>query len=340
MKDLVIGDVHFGIKVNNIAWLEQQIKYFSESVIPLVKDHDRVVILGDLFDIRYSVNTQVGIEVKNMMRILLREAKGKDVWVIAGNHDFYSPSQEFEHYNAYELVFGDEFCTYWKNFHTVTQLPVCSGRALFLPWYFTENEEMYEAAIKEYKNQYDVIYCHTDLEHWTEGQALASGGVPVISGHIHYPWVDYIKKLYNIGACCSFTFNDVNSSRYIYTIEDGKIISKYENTTTPKFKRFYNERILSIEPEDTKNNYVQLYINDTNAQKAQYIEKIAEIKKEYPSMSPIKVFITNEEEMADNATSGMSFTTNIFDYMSNNMPEHLEQKFNSLTEKIEHEQDV
>lgn len=339
MRDLVIGDVHFGIKVNNITWLEQQKEMFYKVVFPLIKNHDRVIILGDLFDIRYSVNTQVGIEVKNLIRQLLKEAEGIEVWIIAGNHDFYSPSQDFEQYNAYELVFGNEFLEYWKNLHIVTQLAVCKDNTLFLPWYYTEIPEMFETATKEYRGQYNCIYCHADLEHWSDSQASLAGST-VISGHIHYPWADTNRKLYNIGASCAFTFNDVNSSRYIYTVTNGNIIAKYENNVTPQFKRFYNERILTILPEDTRNCYVQLYINDTNFQKAKYIEKIAEIKKSYPSMSPIKVFITNEDDPLAEMTSGLSFTTNIFDYISNNMPEHLTKKFNILTEKIGHEQDL
>ena len=69
---LVIGDVHFGIKTNSVTWLEAQLEFFNKQVIPAIKEKhiDRVIFLGDIFDIRYAVNQQVGIEVKSLVRKL------------------------------------------------------------------------------------------------------------------------------------------------------------------------------------------------------------------------------------------------------------------------------
>ena len=52
MRDLVIGDIHFGIKSNSIEWLEKQCKLINTQVTAIVKtkDIDRIVFLGDVFD--------------------------------------------------------------------------------------------------------------------------------------------------------------------------------------------------------------------------------------------------------------------------------------------------
>ena len=106
MRQLLIGDCHFGVYSNSVNWLEKQLQFFNTQVREVLDTNsiDRVVFLGDLFDIRYSVNQQVGIEVKNLIRDLLTQYSNIDFYFIAGNHDFYSPLEEFHNYNVYNIV--------------------------------------------------------------------------------------------------------------------------------------------------------------------------------------------------------------------------------------------
>lgn len=331
MKDLVIGDIHFGIKTNKLIWMQKQLQFIRTQVEPLIDRHERVIILGDLFDIRYSVNTQVGCEVKNVIRELLKKHKNVDFFIVAGNHDYYSPMIEFEHLNAYELVFGEEFINAYDNLYIISSLPLLKDRTLFLPWYFTENDERYLATMKEYDGQFDIIYCHTDCEHWSEAKARLKGDAYVYSGHIHYPYVNKELKLYNIGAACSFTFNDVNAERFIYTIEDGVIVNSYENVTTPRFRRYYNDRIFTLTAEDLVNTTTQLCISPENKNKAAYRERIREIKSTYVDCD-IKVVDVDEITTFDGETADLS--TNIYEYIRQNMPSHLNNKFETLTNKL------
>lgn len=333
MKDLVIGDVHFGIKTNNISWLEQQIEFFNKKVIPLIPEHDRVVVLGDLFDIRYSVNTQIGIEVKKLVRLL--NSYNKPIWFVAGNHDFYSPVMDTEQYNAYSLVFGTEFQQMNQNIHFVVKTPIWDNDTLFMPWYYTENRERYMHCINSYMissiKRTTLIYCHSDLSAWDQEMIISKGEATVISGHIHYPWINKDDKLYNIGSACSFNFNDVNQDKYIYTIENGVITKTYENDITPKFRRWYNEAIFTLTENDFTNAYVQLCINKDNINKAKYIERLKEVK-EYPAIS-IKVNIV-DTDYEDLLKGNSCFNTNIEDYIRHNIPEHLINKYEKINNKL------
>ena len=87
MRQLLIGDCHFGVYSNSVNWLEKQLQFFNTQVREVLdtKSIDRVVFLGDLFDIRYSVNQQVGIEVKNLIRDLLTQYSNIEFYFIAGN---------------------------------------------------------------------------------------------------------------------------------------------------------------------------------------------------------------------------------------------------------------
>ena len=93
MRDLIIGDIHFGVKSNSIEWLEKQCKLINTQVVDIVKtkDIDRIVFLGDVFDVRYSINQQVASEVKTCIRNLALVCNQKNVKIVfvAGNHDYY-----------------------------------------------------------------------------------------------------------------------------------------------------------------------------------------------------------------------------------------------------------
>ena len=333
VKELVIGDLHFGIKNNSISWLESQLKLFEDQIIPVLENNqfDRCIILGDVSDIRYSINQQIGIEIKNLFRTILNKFKDINFYIVAGNHDYYSPLEEFSYYNVYELIFGEEFLQCHPNLIIVSQEPVLTNDgALFLPWYYTENTDHIDEILYNYDFKVDVkeIFCHTDLSIWPGARIAAFQGVPIYSGHIHFEYIDEFSNLYNLGSACSFTFNDVNMNKYIYILEDYKIIDKIQNVTTPMFKRLYNEQIFDEKPEIFDNSYVQLCISSNNINKAKYVEQIKELKNKYIN-SNIRLHVIDDE---DNYTtlSVATFNTNIDTYIHNNIPKHLNNKFEKI----------
>ena len=47
MRELVIGDLHFGIKNNSLTWLEQQLNFITNQVFPILENEniDRCIFL-------------------------------------------------------------------------------------------------------------------------------------------------------------------------------------------------------------------------------------------------------------------------------------------------------
>ena len=125
MRDLIIGDMHIGIKNNSISWLESQLEFFDKQIFDIIenKNIERVIFLGDLSDIRYSINQQVGIELQNKIREMLLKFPNVMFYMIAGNHDYYSPLEEFATYNVYNMLFTQEFLQILKNLIIVNQDP-------------------------------------------------------------------------------------------------------------------------------------------------------------------------------------------------------------------------
>ena len=337
MRSLVIGDVHFGIKTNSVYWLELQLKFFEEQIFKIIEEEkvERVIQLGDLHDIRYSVNQQIGIEIRNIVRKMVNKFPNVEFIFVAGNHDYYSPLEEFSYYNFYELVFSDEFLQVHKNLRIVNQDPYLSDDgSLFLPWYWTENTDHFDEVLYNYDFNFEVkaIYCHADLSVWPGARVGSLHGCPVYSGHIHFTMFDGLSNLFNLGASIALTFNDVNQERYVYIIEDHKIINKYANNITPKFKRLFNEDIFSVDDKVFENSYIQLCISSTNINKAKYIDQVKYLKNKYID-SNIKIHVIDEDVNID-TLNVEGFNTNINQYIEDNIPDHLDNKYEKIKNKL------
>lgn len=338
MRELIIGDVHFGVKSNSTEWLTKQCNFINEQVTSIIKEKklERIVFLGDLFDIRYSINQQVASEVKTCIRNLVLEAAKNNCIVIfiAGNHDYYSPLEESAKYNAYETVFGKEFTLIHPNVIFVCDDPVLIEDSLFLPWYWTDNTDHFDELLYRYKFGSEVksVYCHADLSVWPGARITALRNVPVWSGHIHFISNDEQCNLYNIGASCALTFNDVNQDRFIYILEDYKVVEKIKNVTTPRFIRIYNEDIFSVYDEIFENSFVQLCINKKYIEQPKYIEQIKNLKNTYVN-SNIRIHLIDDDEHNLQENSDINFSPNINEYISNNIPESLSNKFNIIKER-------
>lgn len=340
MRDLVIGDVHFGIKSNSVVWLESQLNLFKKQIFKIIDSEkfDRIVFLGDVFDIRYSINQQVGIEVKNMIRELCEKFQyPQQIIFVAGNHDYYSPLEEFDKYNAYELVFGPEFKKCYPNIKFVNKDPYLGDDGtLFLPWYWTENPDHFDDLLYRYKfgNEVKAIYCHADLTIWPGGRITSLKGIPIYSGHIHYIYEDPDNNLYNVGAVLPLTFGDANQDRYLYIIEDYKIIKKIKNEVTPTFTRIYDDDIFTVDSTYFDNSYMQICISSSNFNKANYIDQLKYLKTTYVD-SNISIHVVEDINKLSYTFVAEGFNTNINQYIENNVPEHLNDKYKYIKAKLD-----
>lgn len=337
MRTLVIGDLHFGIKSNSLSWLESQLKFFKDQIFVEIenKNIDRIIFLGDVHDVRYSINQQIGIELKKLFREMLNKFVDKEFIILAGNHDYYSPLEEFAEYTAYELLFGEEFYKIHQNLKVISKDPWLDEYGnLFLPWYWTENSYHFDEILYNYDFAREVkaIYCHADLMTWPGARIGSLKGCPVYSGHIHDIHIDELSNLYNLGAAVALTFSDVNQERYLYVIEDYKIVDKIANHTTPRFIRIYDDDIFSADEKTFDNSYVQLCISSTNINKAKYVEQIKYLKTTYVDAN-IRVHIIDTDTDI-NTLNVEGFQTNISKYIEQNIPEHLDDKYELITNKL------
>ena len=337
MRDLIIGDLHFGIKSNSVTWLESQLEFFDKQIFKTIEEKEikRVIFLGDVSDIRYSINQQVGIELQKKFREMVNKFPDIMFYIVAGNHDYYSPLEEFARYNVYEMIFSEEFLQIHKNLVIVNNDPLLTDDGcLMLPWYWTENPDHIDELLYNYdfSNDIKAIFCHTDLTTWPGARIASFKNTPIYSGHIHFIVEDQLCNLHNIGAALPLTFNDVNQDRYIYLLEDYKIIEKIKNVTTPQFRRAYNEQIFDLKDDYFENSYVQLCISTNNVNKAKYVEQLSYLKSTYIN-STIRIHIIDDNTNLETLNVD-GFNTNLESYIEQNIPEHLGDKYELIKKKI------
>lgn len=353
---LVIGDVHFGVKNGSVMWLQSQISFFRQQVFPIIEkakelNISHVVILGDMFDVRASTNTVVAVEVRKLMHEMNNVASYNDVsiYVIAGNHDYYSPDAQYKEYNAYNAVLGYDFGSV---IHFITD-KTCFiskvsksgdklGEIALMPWYETSVKETFLKNISYIKDKNKKgrtvygAYAHCDMVNATISdidiyRALHIAGIPFWSGHVHYIVNHDTLPLYNVGACMQYTYADADTDRFIYIIneKENKKVS-IRNVVTPKFSvirdsDLFDDNIVSLYKET---EFVELDILRDNVNKQKYVDRIKEIR-----------LILNESEIrvktvfSDTAReSGGSVTLykDIKTYIEESTPDNLKEELSYI----------
>lgn len=322
---ILISDTHFGCRQNSITWLNYQMKFFYEQLIPFIKTIEepvKLIHLGDVFDSRSSVNILVANQVKQLFEDLCKCCLD-GVRVIGGNHDYYSPNESQTNDNSIDLVLG-ELCYYLPNIHLITKKLYKEDNDLFVPWFRYFDYNLLKNTIEN--EGVKRVFIHNDLTVTLEDKYKELfKNVTVYSGHIHIPKHD--KNLHTLGATFALTFADSNSARGFYTMnDDGSDFTFHSNDKSIKFYRIYNKEVFDEIKDIKKDDYVELYVNQDNLLKDLYVNKIKELNS---TVSNIVVIPRVIKELSDDSTDFEKY--DIADICRQNIPDNLIEKFNKIS---------
>lgn len=344
-NSLVIGDMHFGTHQNSTVWLKDQIGFLQKQVIPIIEHFkefniDSVVFLGDLFDSRQSLNVVIANElIKIMTEIIDISYKNSiNVYLIGGNHDYYSSFADKQDINNYNILFNDEYKEKHKNLFIVTNkvsyIEKQSGRVMLLPWFETETTENLSKHLANASSDSTChgIYCHTDTLGFNSNEnkpVFVEFNKPVWSGHIHYRQLNHNNKIYQLGAACAFNFNDANQDRFIYIInEKNNSFIEIQNEITPVFKTFsYKENIIDFSSLD-QNDYYKFYTRPED------IKQLRKLINEYGLKNTNLQLIFNNRLIKEN-TESINTVVNINDFIDNNIPDNLKKVYKDTIKKYQ-----
>lgn len=318
MNKILITDTHYGIKQNSSIWLNSQIDFIYNELIPYIKTIGECAVyhLGDVFDSRSSINPMVANKVRQTFIDLSKHCKG-GVYIIAGNHDYYSPIENEQNINSVDLILSNIDGVYL----ITKESKLITPTDLLMPWFEFYKYDTLKEKIKQHNPK--NIFCHTDLLQLDNKYKNLLKNVNIYSGHIHYPF--FKNNFYNLGSTYALTFADCNSERGFYELDDNNHLQFHPAKNIIKFYRFYNDDIFSIDYKSIANDYVELYINKSNLLNEEYSNRIAMISKTIHNITVIPI---DENIACDTAIEFESY--NIIDICKKNIPEKLYKKFNEI----------
>lgn len=290
MKYFLITDTHFGIRNNSMTWWNAQKKFIYEQFIPDIKHHGKpckIVHLGDLFDSRSSISTYIAQEVRKIFEQMAEIPNVKEIVVITGNHDTYSPIDM--KWNTIELVLNNipKVTIVKDEPYDLNEWNRPEQRLVAVPW-FEHTGKTIEEISEEYAPA--TILTHADI-------TRAKLKTKVISGHVHTPGGCNSYQAYNLGSTYSLTFtdaiymstvDDMNVAGHYYILDDCDLqfmdLKQITNKHCIRFYRLYNDEIFShpmVGVFNNPNNYIELYIKRSNLSDPKFKDKIKEFQTKY-----------------------------------------------------------
>lgn len=312
MIRVLITDTHFGWKQNSITWLNSQMKFLDEQLIPFLErqtDDVRLIHLGDVFDSRSSINPMVAKAVRE--RFTKMRSLVKDFYIVAGNHDFYSPNSD--EIDSLTLAFQD------MDINLVIRDTVYADGDAFIPWYKYKEIE----SVSNVKN----IFTHADI-FGEDRKSLP--GINIFSGHIHVPQINKKLCLYNLGSCYSLNFTDANQERSFYSIDEDGAVVEHSNQHSIRFWRIRDEKIFDkqFDKDDVygTGDYYELYISNSNMQLPKYQKRITTLTKRFKNIwvIPQVAEVSDDHEQLE--------LYDVAEICRSIIPKHLKTKF-ELVEK-------
>lgn len=281
-KLYILGDLHFGCRKSSPLFLDYLISSLNTFISRLWRN-DKVIILGDVFDHRNTVDFTVLNKAIDLFYLMSEKCNSIDI--IAGNHDLY--------YKNCDANVNYRFLSYISDniniVHDIQTVQYDGIDILLCSWIDTvEKKTEFLDKIKGH----EIICGHFDcgdlynVKH-DEITYLKSSEVKdklVFSGHYHQN-----KKIDNIqfvGSFISSTFSDVDSKKGYYELDASKISVtneidiKFVKNDCPSFEYMSIDNAgeflvsmmnLNMETKELlrkkiEGNYIRIFLNeyDTN----------------------------------------------------------------------------
>lgn len=265
MKIALISDTHWGARGDSGLFLDYFSKFFREIFFPtLTKEKiDHVIIAGDLVDRRKYINF---LTASKMRQEFLEPLKGKQVYIIPGNHDCYFKTHN-ETNALNELVSGYGFNIVSKP----TEIIIGNDKIMLLPWISPDGIEESKNALND--TQAKILIAHLQLL----GFEMHSGSIceegmnmkdfskfdHVFTGHFHHKSTK--GNIYYLGAPYQITWADYNDRRGFHIFDiDTKKLTYIENPFDMFFKIIYDDKnkeldeLMNLDFKTYKNSYVKV----------------------------------------------------------------------------------
>ena len=265
MKILLITDQHFGVRNDNLFFVEHYKKFYSKIVIPFIKASGikEIINLGDTFDKRRSINYMSLEAAKEMWFDPIKEL-GCKMTALIGNHDIYYKNT-LRINSPEELLGGYDIDVIDKP----TTRSYDGTDILFLPWICDENYDRTLRSITE--STAPVCMGHLELNGFEAhpGHVMQTGTdismfkkfTKVFSGHYHTK--SNMGNCYYLGNPYQLYWNDYGQKRGFHVFDTETLRTTfYRNPFDTFHKLYYNNGVVLPNEEEVKGTFVKLIVED------------------------------------------------------------------------------
>ena len=265
MKVLLITDQHFGVRNDNLHFVEHYRKFYSKIVIPFIKASGikEIINLGDTFDRRKYVNFMSLEAAKEMWFDPITEL-GCKMTALVGNHDIY-------YKNTLRINSPDELLGGYNidNITEPTTRNYDGTDILLLPWICDENYDRTLRSITE--STAPVCMGHLELNGFEAhpGHVMDKGidmnifskFTKVFSGHYHTK--SNKNNCYYLGNPYQLYWNDYGQKRGFHVFDTETLRTTfYRNPFDTFHKLYYNNGVVLPNEEEVKGTFVKLIVED------------------------------------------------------------------------------
>lgn len=304
MKIGIVGDLHMGVTTRVATITNAIVKGQRDFIDKMATDFeqngiDTLVFVGDIFDNRKFISTEVLEYVYNLFKVRLAKFT---CYVIAGNHDFlYDNSAD-----VCSIRFLEQLPNV-KLFVDKVGLEEIDGKKwFFVPWVFPEEmDKVNKWLVKMSRDNIDdnVIVGHFDIcGARMEAKTVSTAGFDMkrflnaakltISGHYHCKSEIEMSgsKIHYVGTPYQLTFGHVGIPAGYHIYEDGEL-TFVENDVSPNF---IDVRDAEIDNYDNLSNGIVRFQLDTSRS----FDDAAMLKAKLESLNPIYIIQVPYGEIA------------------------------------------
>jgi predicted phosphodiesterase len=271
MKIAILGDCHFGMRGDSIAFHNHYREFYLNVFFPYLVQHGITTVfqLGDLFDRRKYISFQsLALSRRYFFDQFVKH--NIQLHTLIGNHDI-----TFK--NTLEINSPDLLLRDYKDHVTIYEEAAQWNGIDIIPWICKDNEQDISEFIQESKNQ--VCFGHFELVGYEmdRGNICHEGMDPqvlskydlVLSGHFHHK--SNSGSIVYVGTPGEMTWADYNDERgfHIFDTETRQLefiknpYSMFYKINYNDDKMFYND-IIEADYSHLAGKYVKLVIEKRN----------------------------------------------------------------------------
>lgn len=246
MKIALITDTHWGVRNDNVAFLDNSKQFLDNVFFPTIDDAGikTIIHLGDLVDRRKYININTARRLREDF-IEPIEERNIETHIIAGNHDTYYKNTN--KVNALQELIGEKY----NNFTLYTEATtVLFGGVpiLFIPWITDENRQNTLYNIESTDAQ--IAMGHLEIQGFEmyKGSLVSHGDDRSIfskfdlcmSGHYHHRSTD--GHIFYLGSHAEFTWSDYDDPKGFHIFDtETRELTFIENPYKMFKKVWYND---------------------------------------------------------------------------------------------------